>query len=64
MNILKRKQRGDTTNEYILIYTGIESLQRFCVGTASPESLAQGSWFWGHYFELIDDALAYFNSAD
>jgi hypothetical protein len=32
------------------------------VGTVTPQSLYLNEWYWGHYFETKEQALAYFNA--
>lgn len=71
MNILTRKPRRLGESDYILVDRGGVSQgydrpashgHRFVVATATPHSLSFGEWFWGHYFENLPEAMAYFNA--
>jgi hypothetical protein len=58
--ILARKPRSSDT-EYVLVDRGEGTQTRYCVGTANAHSLANGEWFWGHYFKTLDEARNYFH---
>ena len=62
LNIIARKPRG-VSAEFILVDRGTKSCQ-FVVGTATWESLENGEWFWGHYFQTKEEALKFFNAAN
>lgn len=64
MNIIARKPKN-SDSEYIVVDRGGDSfvklLDRYVSATASPESLENNSWFWGHYFPTLKEAMAHFN---
>ncbi len=59
MKIIARKPKSDDM-EYIVVDRGMGPMP-FVSATATAHSLASGEWFWGHYFETKDAALAHFN---
>lgn len=61
MEIIARKPRDGSINEYVVIDRGPGHTMRYVSATANPLSLASGEWFWGHYFATQDEAMAHFN---
>lgn len=58
--ILERKRRTDHT-DYALIDRGpAPGRARWVVGTITADSWSAREWFWGHYFERLEDAEAYY----
>ena len=66
-NIIARKPKQyenitSTDDEYIVVDRGVGVHQRFVSATANPNSMAYGEWFWGHYFDTLEEALEHFNA--
>lgn len=59
INIVARKPREFM--EFAVIDRGEGTKQRYVSATISPDSLAHGEWFWGHYFDTLKEALAHFD---
>lgn len=47
--------------ERIVVDRGPGHVMPFVSATADPHSLANGEWYWGHYFQTEAEALAHFN---
>jgi len=64
MNIIARKPKPSNfadNVEYIVVDRGDGQHMRYVSASATPETLAHGEWFWGYYFQTVEEALAHFN---
>lgn len=63
MNIIARKPKdmSDGT-EYVVIDRGPGHARQFVSATVNALALASGEWYWGHYYQTIDEAMDHFNS--
>jgi hypothetical protein len=66
LNIIASKPKyPDATDAFDRSLTYIVARRKngeYVSATASPQSLASGEWFWGHYFPSVAEALAHFNA--
>lgn len=49
---------------HVVVDRGDGHAHRFVSASASAHSLANGEWFWGHYFVTSEEAMAHFNSRE
>ena len=60
VRVIARKPR-DQFNEYVVIKRdGL--VHPYVSATANEISLAGGEWFWGYYFQTMQEALDHFNA--
>ena len=57
--VLRMRERAESGDYVILVDRGEDAHQRnrYVTGRINDHSLQFAEWYWGHYFESLDEAL-------